>query len=246
MDRMLYIGMNGAKHSMHSLDSTTNNLANVSTTGFREDLAQFRSMPVFGPGHETRAYAQTERPGYNFEPGPLQTTGRELDVAIQGEGWFAVQGADGGEAYTRRGDFDVNPNGILVNGAGDPVLGEGGPIAVPPNSKVEVGTDGTISILPPGGQAGGVVAIDRLQLVNPPMNELEKGEDGLFRHASGEPVAADGNVRVVAGAVEGSNVNAIESLTQMIELQRGYERQVKIMQAADENAQQTAQVMRVS
>ncbi|MFO8156055.1 MAG: flagellar basal-body rod protein FlgF [Pseudomonadota bacterium] len=246
MDRMLYVGMNGAKHSMHSLNSTTNNLANVSTTGFREDLAQFRSMPVFGPGHDTRAYAQTERPGYNFEPGPLQTTGRDLDVAIQGEGWFSVQGDDGTEAYTRRGDLDVNPNGLLVNGAGDLVMGENGPIAIPPNTKVEIGTDGTVGIQPPGGQAGEMVPVDRLRLVNPPMNQMEKGEDGLFRMANGEPAPMDGNVRVVGGAVEGSNVNAVESLTRMIELQRGYERQVKIMKAADENAQQTTQVMRVN
>ena len=245
MDRMLYIGMTGAKHAMRSLESTNNNLANVSTPGFREDFAQFRSMPVQGPGYNSRAYAQVERPGINFEAGPLETTGRNLDVAIQGEGFFAVQDEQGETAYTRRGDLRVSPGGVLENGAGQPVLGENGPVAVPPNTTLDIGTDGSITVQPEGAPPNAVAVVDRLQLVNPDLDDLEKGKDGLLRRADGEPAAADGEVRVVAGALEGSNVSPVESLVQMIELQRRHEMQVKVMKAADDNAQSTAQVMRL-
>ncbi|MFW6191295.1 MAG: flagellar basal-body rod protein FlgF [Thiohalospira sp.] len=245
MDRMLYIGMTGAKHASRSLESTNNNLSNASTPGFREDFAQFRSMPVFGPGHDSRAYAQVERPGINHDSGPLETTGRNLDVAIQGEGFFAVQDEQGETAYTRRGDLRVTANGILENGAGEPVLGENGPVAVPPNSTLDIGADGTITVQAEGSPANAVAVVDRLQLVNPPAEELEKGEDGLLRRADGEEAAADGGVSVVSGSLEGSNVSPTESLVQMIELQRRHEMQVKVMKAADDNAQSTAQVMRL-
>lgn len=246
MDRMLYIGMTGAKHHMHSLTSVSNNLANVSTTGFREDLSQFRSMPVFGPGHPTRAYSMAERPGYNFQSGPIQMTGNDMDVAIEGEGWFAVQSADGTEAYTRAGDLRVSPGGILVNGSGHPILGNDGPIAIPPAEKVEIARDGTISIRPVGQNAVGMVVINRIKTVNPNQRELIKGEDGLMRHESGQPLPADANVKVLSGAVEGSNVNAVTALVDMINLQRNYELQVKAMSTADDIAQISTNLMSVT
>lgn len=246
MDRMLYVGMTGAKHHMHSLKSVSNNLANATTTGFREDLSQFRSMPVFGPGHPTRAYSMAERPGLNFTPGPLQRTGRDLDIAIDGEGWIAVQTEDGSEALSRAGNLKITPNGQLVNASGHAILGEGGPIAIPPAEKVEIAGDGTISIRPAGQNAVGMVIIDRVKLVDPPKQELIKGEDGMIRHESGEPQIADANVKLVSGALEGSNVNAVASMVKMIDLQRNYEMQVKMMKAASSIAESTASIVRMA
>ncbi|MBD3609331.1 MAG: flagellar basal-body rod protein FlgF [Gammaproteobacteria bacterium] len=246
MDRMLYISMTGAKHHMHSMQSVGNNLANATTTGFREDLSQFRSMPVFGPGHPTRAYAMAERPGLNFTSGPIQQTGRDLDIAIDGDGWIAVQNNDGTEAYTRAGNLKITPTGQLVTEKGLAVIGEDGPIAVPPAEKVEVASDGTISIRPVGQNAVGMAVIERIKFVRPPLQEMYKGKDGLMRHMSDQVQPANANVRVVSGALEGSNVNTVEAMVKMIDLQRNYEMQVKSMSAASDIAESTSSIMRIS
>lgn len=245
MDRMLYLGMTGAKQHMHSLKAVTNNLANATTTGFREDLTQFRSMPVFGAGHPTRSYAMAERPGLNFQAGPLQHTERDLDVAIDGEGWMVVQTADGDEAFTRAGNFNITAQGLLVDSSGRQVMGNDGPIALPPAEKVTFAGDGTISIRPVGGGAAGLVVIDRLKLVNPSNKELVKGEDGLIRHDSGEIQEADANVQVISGFIEGSNVNAVNAMVRMIDLQRNYEMQIKAMGAANTIAEAATSVMKL-
>ncbi|WP_156494879.1 flagellar basal body rod protein FlgF, partial [Oleiphilus sp. HI0128] len=151
MDKALYIAMSGAKQNMLAQRAHANNLANINTTAFKEDFAQARAMPVFGEHHPSRAYALTERPGTNFEAGPLNQTGNPLDVAVKGDGWIAVQAADGSEAYTRAGDLQVDVNGQLRAGIGLPVLGNGGPIVLPPSATVEIGADGTVSVLPLGG-----------------------------------------------------------------------------------------------
>jgi flagellar basal-body rod protein FlgF len=244
---MLYIGMSGAKETLLAQATAANNLANATTTGFRADLAQARSMPVFGPGYPSRAFAQSERPGYDLQPASLQTTGRDLDVAIHGDGWLAVQDGQGNEAYSRRGDLQLTVNGMLVNGAGRPVLGNGGPVAIPPAESVEIAADGTISVRPVGSDANTLVQIDRLKLVNPPPREMEKGEDGLFRQrdAAG-PAEADAFVRVVSGALEASNVNAVEEMVDMIHLARKFEMQVKVMSTAQENDDRTTQLLRLS
>ena len=246
MDRMLYIGMSGAKETLLAQSLNNHNLANVSTTGFRADLAQARSMPVFGPGLPSRAYALTERPGIDFTPGPIQTTGRDLDVAIRGQGFIAVQAPDGSEAYTRAGDLSVSPEGLLVTGTGLPVLGEGGPIAVPPAQSISIGTDGAITVVPLGQAANTQAVVDRIKLVNPPLAELEKGEDGLLRGPGGQTYPADAAVTLVSGALEGSNVSPAQALVRMIELSRQFELQVKAMKTAEENDQRTAQLMRLS
>lgn len=245
MDRMLYIGMSGAKETMLSQGLNSHNLANVSTTGFRADLAQFRSQPVFGPGHPTRAYAMTERPQINFSEGPLMNTGRPIDVAIKGQGWIAVQAADGGEAYTRAGDLHITPQGLLVTGTGLPVIGNAGPIAIPPAEKVSIGADGTITVQPIGQGAAALAVVDRIKLVNPPLDQIDKGTDGLIRMKEGGLAPADANVQVLSGFLEGSNVNPAEALVTMLSLQRNYEMQVKVMKTAEENDEATAQLMRM-
>lgn len=247
MDKALYISMSGAKQSMLAQRAHSNNLANVNTTGFKNDFAQARSMPVYGEHHPTRAYAMTERPGTNFQQGPLNETGRELDVAIKGDGWIAVQAPDGSEAYTRAGDFQTDSNGILRTGSGLAVLGNGGPIAVPPSAKMEIGADGTISVIPLGQPADALAEIDRIKLVNPDSDTIEKGLDGLIRVKDGNPPAViDGNVRLESGFLEGSNVNAVESLTEILSLARQYELHVKVMSTADQNSEAAARLLQIS
>lgn len=247
MDRMLYLAMSGAKQSMIAQGINTNNLANASTTGFKQDLEQFRSQPVFGPGQPSRVYAMTERPATDTLPGVITTTGHDLDIAVKGDGWIAVQAADGTEAYTRAGDLHVDVSGVLVNGAGHRIIGNaGGPIAVPPAEKIDIAADGTITIRPVGQAPSVLAQIDRIKLVNPDQAELTKGEDGLMRLKSGIDAEADFRVQVVSGSLEGSNVNAVEAMVSMIELARGYDMQVKMMRSAKENDEAVTQLMKMA
>jgi len=246
MDRMLYVAMNGAKQNMLAQAINSNNLANISTTGFRADLAAARSMPLFGgSGHPTRVYSMTEKPGIDFKQGSMSTTGRDLDVAVAGEGFITVQSKDGSEAYTRAGDFKADSAGVLHTGAGHIVLGEGGPITIPEASKVDIGKDGTISIVTPGVAGGGATIIDKLKLVNPDVKELKRNENGLFVLKNGEDAEVDDSVSVVSGTIETSNVNAAAALVNMIELSRQFEMQIKMLKAAEENNAQAAQMLKL-
>ncbi|MGZ8224332.1 MAG: flagellar basal-body rod protein FlgF [Methylobacter sp.] len=246
MDRSLYIAMSGAKQTLLAQTANANNLANAQTTGFKSDLEQFRSMPVFGSGFPTRVYTMTERPGTDFSPGSIQTTGRELDVAINGEGLFAVQGADGNEAYTRAGDLRITPEGLLQTGSGLQVLGQNGPVSIPPAQKLTIGEDGTISVIPLGSDATTLAEVDRIKMVNPALENLEKRNDGLLHLKDGNPLEAGADVRLVSGALEGSNVNAIQSMVEMIELARNFELQTKVMKTTDENSGVSSRLMQVA
>ncbi len=245
MDRSLFVVMSGAKETLHAQSAVSNNLANVNTPGFKADLEQFRSMPVFGPGHPSRVYALDERPATDFNPGTSQTTGRELDIAIKGEGWMAVQAPDGSESYVRRGDLRVSPNGLLETGNGLPVMGENGPIAIPPAQKIDIGQDGTISIVPLGENPDTLVIVDRIKLVNPDLSQLEKGLDGLIRLKNGETADADASISLMPGSLEGSNVNSVSALVEMIELARRFELQIKMMKTVEDDADATAQLLRM-
>ncbi|WP_022949442.1 flagellar basal-body rod protein FlgF [Methylohalobius crimeensis] len=244
MDRSLFVAMSGARETLQAQTAVSNNLANVNTTGFKADLEQFRSMPVFGSGHPSRVYAMHERPAADFNPGPIQTTGRDLDVAIQGEGWLAVQAVDGSEAYTRRGDLRISPEGLLQTGNGLLVMGQNGPVAVPPAQKVEIAQDGTLSVVPLGEDPDVLAVVDRVKLVDPPLDRLEKGEDGLIRLKEGGTADAVARVKLTQGALEGSNVNSVDALVDMIELARRFELQVKMMKTVEEDADATAQLLR--
>lgn len=246
MDKSLYIAMSGAKQTLLAQTANANNLANTQTTGFKSDLEQFRSMPVFGPGFPTRVYAMTERPGTDLSPGTMQKTDRELDVAIDGDGWLAVLGVDGKEAYTRAGDLRITPEGLLQTGAGLQVMGQGGPISVPPSQKLEIGKDGTISVIPLGSNATNMAVIDRIKLVRPTMEDLEKLNDGLMHIKGGKTAEASADVSLVQGALEGSNVNAIGAMVDMIELSKNFELQTKVMKAADDNSGASAKLMQMA
>lgn len=249
MDRSLYIAMSGAKQTLQAQTSNANNLANSQTIGFKSDFDQFRAMPVFGPGYPTRVYTMTERPGTDLTMGGFQTTGRDLDVAINGDGWFAVRAKDGSEAYTRAGNLRITAQGLLENAAGQQLLGEQGqPIAIPPAQKVEIGRDGTISIIPQGANATTLAVLDRIKLVNPGNENLEKREDGLMhqKQAGAQPFPADANVNLIQGALEGSNVNTVSALVEMIELARHFELQTKVMKTANNNAGVSAKLMQMA
>ncbi|MDH5358875.1 MAG: flagellar basal-body rod protein FlgF [Gammaproteobacteria bacterium] len=245
MDRMLYISMNAAQQTMLAQAANSNNLANVNTTGFRADFEQFRSMPVFGQGLPTRVYSMSERPQTDYQQGSVQSTGRELDVSVQGEGFIAVRGKDGREGYTRAGDLHITEAGQLVTGTGLAVMGEGGPIAIPPAEKVEIGADGTISIRPIGEQANALAILDRIKLVKPDLKNVFKDSDGLMRLKDGSNAPLDATITIASGTLESSNVNAVSALVNMIELQRQYEMQVKMMKSADENGAASARLLQL-
>ncbi|HEX2012089.1 MAG TPA: flagellar basal-body rod protein FlgF [Roseateles sp.] len=238
MDRMIYLSMAGAKAAMQRQDVLSHNLANVSTNGFRAELQAFRAVPVRGDGATTRAFALETTIGYKAEPGAINATGRNLDVAMQGNAWLAVQGLDGVEAYTRAGALDVNAEGLMVLRNGLQVLGDGGPITVPPDSELQIGGDGTVTAKLPTGNP---INIGRLKLVTPEA-PLTRGEDGLFRAADGD-LPADPNARLQDGALEGSNVSAVETMVSMIAAARQFEQQMKLLQIAQTQGQQSAKLL---
>lgn len=246
MDKMLYISMTGASQNAMAQRAHANNLANVSTTGFRRDFEQARSMPVFGDTLPARAYAMTERPATDFRPGTLQETGRDLDVAVGGKGWIAVQAADGSEAYVRTASLNVDALGVLRTGNGLPVMGNAGPIAVPPEQKVEIGQDGTISIRALGENPNVLAEVDRIKLVNPDPKSMEKGTDGLIRVKGQPEIEADATVQITSGFLEASNVNAVEEMTAILSLSRQFELSVKMMRTAEDNSSAMARVLQIS
>lgn len=236
MDKLLYLSMTAAINTELSQATIAGNLANIEMPGFKADLEQFRSMPVFGDGHPSRVYAMSERPGIDYTPGTIYKTGNPLDFAINGDGWIAVEAPDGTEAYTRRGDLRMNTSGLLENGNGLLVYGNGGgPIAMPPTETAVIGTDGTISIRPIGQDEKSLVVLDRVKLVNPPVEDLVKSPDGLFRLRSGLPAEVDATVKVAPESLENSNVNMVAAMARIIEHGRRFEMDIKAMKAAKEN-----------
>lgn len=236
MDRVIYIAMTGAREVTRQQAAVAHNLANVSTHGFKQELSVFRALPVVGEGAKTRAFVLETTPRTDFTAGTIQQTGRALDVAVRGAGWIAVQGPDGREAYTRMGQLEVGQNGFLQTVHGHLVLGDAGPIAVPPDQEVAIAPDGTVSAIPVGENRNAVTIAGRIRLVNPPEGDLERGQDGLFRLRNGQPAPVDANVRLATGALETSNVNPAEALVQMISLARQFELQMRLIRSADENA----------
>jgi flagellar basal-body rod protein FlgF len=238
MDRMIYLSMTGAKATMQRQEVLANNLANASTPGFRAELTAFRAVPVQGSGAATRVYALESTPGYNAEPGAVQATGRNLDVAMKGNGWLAVQGLDGTEAYTRAGALDINNEGLLVTKTGLTVLGDGGPITIPANAAVQIAPDGTVSAAVGNAKPQ---SVGKLKLVTPEV-PLQRGEDGLFRGADGD-LPADANARVQDSALEGSNVSPVETMIAMIAAARQFEQQMKMVHSAQEKEQAATKLL---
>lgn len=237
MDKLLYIAMTGARETTFAQAKTAHNLANASTTGFKADLAQFRAMPAYGEGLPTRVFAMSERPGYRLDSGSVITTGNDLDVAIRGEGWLVIQGKEGEELLSRRGDLKVGANGNLTNGLNQPIMGTGGPITIPPYEKLDIASDGTITIRPLGAQSSETAIIDRIKLANPEASSLAKNKQGLFTSTETDVFESDINVKLHTRMLESSNVSVVEELTNMIQLSRQFEVQVKLMSGVKERGQ---------
>ena len=247
MDKLLYIAMSGAKENLNSLAVRSNNLANANTLGFKADFEEARAMQAYGDGLPSRVFSMAERPGQNFQQGSLQTTGRELDVAVQGDGWLTVQDKDGKEAYTRNGSLQVSPLGVLQTSTGLNVLDTTGqPITLPmPLEKIQITEDGTINARLQGAEPAAVENLQQLKLVNPVNKDMTKGEDGLFRRVDGKTEAVSANVRLASGALENSNVNVVEELTNLIKLQRQFDTQIKMMSTAEKNDESQNQLMKL-
>jgi len=245
MDRMLYVAMAGAKETLRAQTVNNHNLANVSTTGFRADLAAFQSRAVDGTGFASRVYATNGTVGWDDTSGALLSTGRDLDVAISGKGWIAVQGPDGKEAYTRAGNLQVDANGQLMTATGLPVLGDGGPINIPPYTSIFFARDGSISIVAQGQTPDTTSTVGRIKLVNPANDQIARGDDGLFRMKNGGVADSDAAVQLGSGVLESSNVNTADAMVNMIELARQFEMQVKAIRTAEENANAATQLMRI-
>ncbi|MDR0717704.1 MAG: flagellar basal-body rod protein FlgF [Azoarcus sp.] len=240
MDRVIYTAMTGAKSTLGQQAAVAHNIANVDSAGFRTEVHKMRAVEVQTQALHTRAFVVDASVASDFTPGPLKFTGGEFDVALRGKGWLAVQ-TPGGEAYTRDGALEISENGVLQTRAGLPVLGDGGPITIPPDSEIVIGNDGTISAIQ--AQDGIVNEVGRLKLVNPPEAELARGDDGFFRLQDGQPAPADETVTVAGGYLESSNVNVAEQMVQMISLARQFEMQMRMITNAEQNDRAAAQVL---
>lgn len=246
MDRSLYVAMTGATQTMRAQTEVAHNLANADTVGFKAQLSAFQPLPVQGPGLATRVNGVSQGMGNDLRAGGQIDTARPLDIAVQGDGWIAVQAADGSEAYTRNGELRLTADGLLTDARGNPVMGDGGPISVPQSSQLDIGEDGTISSVPLGQAPNTVSAIGRIKLVNPPTAQLTQGEDGLMHMSDGSTASADAAVTLKSGVLESSNVNPAQTLVQMIQLSRQYEMQVRSIRSADDNEQSATRLLQVS
>jgi len=246
MDRLIYTAMSGAKHILEQQATNSHNLANATSTGFKAQVDSFRAVPVISDGLPTRAFVVDATVGADFNPGPIQATNRDLDIAVQGKGWLVVQKPDGSEGFTRNGSLKVSENGLLQTATGLTVMGDGGPISIPPDVIISIAKDGTVSSVSTNTLPGPANTIGRLKLVNPPESNLVRAENGLFVTKDGSNVPADANVTIVNGALEGSNVNVVEAMVTMISLARQFETQMKLMQSAENNASKASQLFNLS
>lgn len=246
MDRLIYTAASGAKHIMEQQATTSNNLANLSTTGFRAQLDTFRAVPVQSEGLATRTFVVDNTVGADFSTGPVQATGRDLDVAVKGKGWIAVQNSDGTESYTRNGSLQVSPNGILQTSTGQTIAGTGGPITIPPNTTVSIGSDGSVSALTTDTVPATTTVVGSIKLVNPDEKQMTRGDDGLFRMTDGSTAQADPAVTLASGALEGSNVSAVDSMVNMISLGRSFETQMSLLKNVENNEQKASQLLALS
>ncbi|HDY82112.1 MAG: flagellar biosynthesis protein FlgF [Gammaproteobacteria bacterium] len=246
MDHLVYIAASGAGETMLAQAVNTHNLANASSVGFRADLISAQSALLSGEQMGSRVYSGMHNSGVDFREGVINSTGRDLDVAINGKGWIVVMAPDGSEGFSRRGDLHIDEFGQLIDGAGQQIMGNSGPIALPPYSSIAIGADGTVSIVPLGEDPNTLAAIDRIKLVNPDTMQMNKGAGGVIQMVSGEEVAADANVTLLSGSLESSNVDSVGAMVRMIELSRQFEHHIKIMKVAEQLDQASTQLMSLS
>ncbi|AIA70555.1 flagellar basal-body rod protein [Pectobacterium atrosepticum SCRI1043] len=248
MDHAIYTAMGGASQSLEKQAITANNLANASTPGFRAQLSALRAVPVNGLTLPTRTLVVASTPGADMTEGVMNYTGRAMDVALPKESWLAVQTANGGEAYTRNGNMEINADGQLTI-QGRVVMGDGGPIDIPPQAQISISADGTISALNAGDPPNTIAQLGRLKLVKATGQEVERSDDGLFRltqqaqQQRGNVLQNDPTVRIMPGVIEGSNVNTVDTMVDMIANARRFEMQMKVISSVDDNAQRANQIL---
>ncbi|HAT1596307.1 TPA: flagellar basal-body rod protein FlgF [Legionella pneumophila] len=246
MEPILYNAISGGRSDFKRQEIIANNLANINTPGFKADLYQAQTMYMNNANGNNQfsvhSFITQNANGVDISPGEIITTGRDLDVAIDGDGWMAVQDSQGREAYTRGGSLRLNPNGQLITASGKVVLGDGGPISIPPAQSIEIGSDGTISIVPLEGDAKSLAILDRIKLVTLDRNNIYKNDEGLIQLKSGAAVA-NSNIKLQSGALEGSNVKAIDQMVAMISAGREFDAQMKLLSTVDDNGQKLAQLL---
>lgn len=245
MDRLIYTSLTALRGAQARQTATASNLANAQTPGFRADLSEAQSLWLRGDGVESRVVSSEEVVAADMRSGTVSETGRDLDVAMQGNAMLTVQSDDGEESYTRRGDLQLSASGLLTNGEGQPVLGAQGPITIPPADKIIIDNDGKISIIPVGGDPSQPQEIDKLRLVSPSGSKIVKGLDGLFRVKGGGVLPDDPDARLTSRHLEGSNVSATETLVKMIEASRSWDTQLKLIGDARDMDTATADLMRL-
>ena len=245
MDRLIYSSLAAMRGAMARQATIANNLANVNTAGFRGEFTSAEAEWLKGSGLNGRATMSQDVTGANMTPGAVTATGRDLDVALNGNALLTVQAADGSEAYTRRGDLQLSQTGLLTTGDGVPVLGQSGPITLPPADSVSIGHDGQVWVVPQGGDPKSPQAVDTLKLVSADGSTIKKGIDGLFRVDGGGALPADPDATLTAKSLEGSNVNASATLVDMIDAARSWEAQVKMLTTAQDLDKSSAQLMQL-
>ena len=222
------------------------NSQTIKTPGYRAAFNTFRAVPLVGEGLPTRTFVVDSSSGSDFSQGVVQATGNELDVAVQGSGWIAVQMADGSEAYTRNGSLQIAADGTLQTRNGLPVASDSGSVTIPPNTQITIGKDGTVSTVPTGLKPVPATVVGRIKVVNPPAAQMVRGDDGLFRTQNGNPAEADANVVLASGYLESSNVNTVSALVDMITLARSYDLQMKMLTSADSNAKTAGTIFNIT
>ncbi|GAB5486482.1 MAG: flagellar basal body rod protein FlgF [Parasphingorhabdus sp.] len=245
MDKLAYTSVNAMKALMHRQTAIANNMANSNTVGFKADMVSAKAQYLNGPGHDSRAMAVERDMQANMNAGAIKQTGRPLDIALEGDAMFAVQGTDGKEAYSRRGDFSIQASGAMITGDGYPVLGDSGPVTVPPSDRVDIGKDGTIFFVPQGGDPTQPQELGKIKLVSMTGSPVSKGPDALFRVPDNGVLPVDENARVIPGALEESNVNMTTALVDMIETSRAWETQARLLRMTEELDDSSANIMSV-
>jgi flagellar basal-body rod protein FlgF len=246
VDTALFVGMSGAKESMHALQMISNNLANSSTVGFRADFNTLKPVPTNQEEKQTRVYSGTGRSYSDFTPGPTVDTGNELDVSLNGPGFIAVQTKEGKEAYTRAGNLRITPQGLLTTAKGDLVLGAKGVINIPPATRISIGEKGVVSVQLKGDGVKDLTDVGTIKLVNASPNLLQKGHDGLFYLENDGTATVSDSIRLIPRTLEGSNVNPVHALAELIEISRQFEMHTKLMSAIEDNSVKSNQLLDVS
>lgn len=244
MDKALFVSSHGAQSSMRELEVITNNLANLNTNGFRADASYVEPYQFENSQNNSRVYSKINNTYTDFQKGPILNTERDLDIAVNGDGFLAVQSKAGKEGYTRAGSLQLTSDGTLMTQTGHLVMGNAGVITIPPAEKISIGSDGTVSARLLGSDE--YVAIDRIKLTKPEIANLEKGQDGLFYLKNEGTAPQDLNIKILTGALEGSNVNSIDAMTQLIDLSRHYEIHTNFMKTFAENSSKANQLLDIT